>query len=100
MLMTAHKGSEKSAAFAEEILDQNPRCVAAAIFLAKTAVNNNDAEALRKYVYKLIEIAPVRSDTISIGMYYANRTGDLTVKNALEREMKALNLVYVPGTLG
>jgi O-antigen ligase len=100
MLMVAHKGSDESAAFAEKVLDQNPRCVAAVIFLAKTAVNNNDALALKKQVYRLIEIAPVRSETISIGMYYANRTGDQDVKLRLERVMKALNLIYVPGALG
>jgi hypothetical protein len=33
-------------------------------------------------------------------MYYANRAGDVKLREALERQMKTLGLVYIPGQLG
>ena len=100
LLMAENHGNDYSVAAAERELAHNPRCVAAEIFLAKTAVNLNRIPALKEHIYKLVEIAPARNDTISLGMFYANRASDLALKAHLQREMKTLGLVYIPGKLG
>lgn len=100
LLMVSNLGLESAAELAREELANNPRCVAAQIYLTKAAVNAGKVEGLKELVYRLFEIAPARTETISLGMYYANRTGDATLRGALEREMKALGLVYIPGQLG
>jgi hypothetical protein len=98
--MANNVGAESAAELAREELANNPRCVAAQIYLTKTAVNAGELEGLKELVYRLFEIAPARNETISLGMYYANRAGDATLRLALEKEMKALGLVYIPGQLG
>ena len=100
LLMASNAGIESAAELAEEELANNPRCVSAQIHLTKAAVNGGELEGLKELIYRLFEIAPARNDTISLGMYYANRAGDATLRKALEDEMKALGLVYIPGQLG
>jgi O-antigen ligase len=100
LLMASNHGAEKAAELAREELANNPRCVAAQIHLTKAAVNAGEITGLKELVYRLFEIAPARNDTISLGMYYANRAGDVELRQALEKEMKALGLVYIPGQLG
>ena len=100
LLMANNVGVERAAELAREELANNPRCVAAQIHLTKAAVNAGELDGLKELVYRLFEIAPARNETISLGMYYANRTGDATLRLALEKEMKALGLVYIPGQLG
>ena len=100
LLMAKNLGPESAQELAREELASNPRCVAAQIHLTKAAVNAGELTGLKELVYRLFEIAPARNDTISLGMYYANRTGDVTLKGALEKQMKALGLVYIPGQLG
>ena len=100
LLMANNVGVESGLELAREELANNPRCVAAQIHLTKTAVNAGELDGLKELVYRLFEIAPARNETISLGMYYANRTGDATLRLALEKEMKALGLVYIPGQLG
>ena len=100
LLMANNLGVESAADLAREELANNPRCVAAQIHLTKAAVNAGELDGLKELVYRLFEIAPARNETISLGMYYANRTGDAALRKALEDEMKALGLVYIPGQLG
>lgn len=100
LLMANNVSVESAAELAREELANNPRCVAAQIHLTKAAVNAGELDGLKELVYRLFEIAPARNETISLGMYYANRTGDATLRLALEKEMKALGLVYIPGQLG
>jgi O-antigen ligase len=100
MLMAANHGNDYSVAFAQEELKSNPRCVAAEIFLAKTAVNLDRIPALKPHIYRLLDLAPYRQDTLSIGMFYANRSGDVRVRTVVEARMKELGLVYIPGKLG
>ena len=78
----------------------NPRCVAAQTYLTQRAVDAGEVATLGPLVYRLFEIAPARSQTLSLAMYYANRSGDLVLREAVEKEMKALGLVYIPGKLG
>lgn len=100
MLIAKNVGTDKATEVAREEIANNPRCVAAQIYLTEKAVNSGEVKGLGELVYRLFEIAPARNQTISLAMYYANRVGDTTLRAALEKEMKALGLVYIPGKLG
>jgi hypothetical protein len=81
-------------------IDVHPRCVSAQIEITRTVVNSGEMDNLRQLVYRLTELAPARSETLSFAMYYANRSGDRALKESTEKAMRALGLVYVPGALG
>ena len=100
MMMAKNVGVERASEVAQEELANNPRCVAAQIYITERAVNSGDLNGLGALVYHLYEIAPARNQTISLAMYYANRAGDTKLRTALEKEMKSLGLVYIPGKLG
>lgn len=92
--------AESALQLAYEEIEAHPRCMAAQIEITKSVVNSGDLTNLRQLVYRLYELAPGRSETLSYGMFYANRAGDLVLKAELEQALKALGLVYVPGALG
>lgn len=96
-LMLEKQGNEAVLDLAADELNDNPRCVAAAIVKAKYAINTNDLPALRTYAYYLHEIAPARGKSIEIGMYYAIKAGDVALATSIQKVMKELNLIYVPG---
>jgi O-antigen ligase len=100
LLMAKNHGPEKALELADQELANNPRCVAALIHKTEKLVNAGEVDELGPLVYKLYEIAPARNQTISLAMYYANRAGDSQLRLALEKQMKALGLVYIPGQLG
>ncbi|CAN2212478.1 RfaL Lipid A core - O-antigen ligase and related enzymes [Candidatus Nanopelagicaceae bacterium] len=100
LLMAKNHGPEKALELAEQELANNPRCVAALIHKTDKLVNAGEVDELGPLIYKLYEIAPARNQTISLAMYYANRAGDTQLRLALEKQMKALGLVYIPGQLG
>jgi O-antigen ligase len=100
LLMAKNHGPEKALELADQELANNPRCVAALIHKTEKLVNAGEVDELGPLVYKLYEIAPARNQTISLAMYYANRAGDTQLRLALEKQMKALGLVYIPGQLG
>jgi O-antigen ligase len=100
MLMAKNVGVDRATQLAEEELANNPRCVAAQLYITEKAVNSGDLNGLGVQIYRLFEIAPARNQTISLAMYYANRSGDIKLRTALEKEMKSLGLVYIPGKLG
>jgi hypothetical protein len=100
MLMAKNVGVDRATEVAEQELANNPRCVAAQIYITEKAVNSGNLKGLEEKVYRLFEIAPARNQTISLAMYYANRSGDIKLRTALEKEMKSLGLVYIPGKLG
>jgi hypothetical protein len=68
--------------------------------ITRTVVDSGEMTNLAQLVYRLYELAPARSESISYGMYYANRAGDEEFRLRLEKTLKALGLVYVPGSLG
>jgi O-antigen ligase len=100
LLMTNTRGAEAGINFAKDKALQNPRCVSALIAQLRAEVNSGRVNTLKPLVYKLHQIAPARSETIALGMYYVNRTGDPYLAKILQHEMKVLGLAYVPGNLG
>jgi O-antigen ligase len=100
LLVQKSVSAESAFQLALDEIDVHPRCVSAQMEITRTVVNSGDMKNLRQLVYRLYELAPARSETISFGMYYANRAGDAVLKERLEKTMRALGLVYVPGALG
>jgi hypothetical protein len=96
-LMLQKQGDQAVIDLAEDELNDNPRCVAANIIKAQQAINSGDLTALRTYAYHLHEIAPARGKSIEIGMYYATKAGDAALAQSIQRIMRELNLIYVPG---
>lgn len=93
-------GSTEGEVLANQKLANNPRCVAALVINTRKLVDAGEVQGLKPLVYRLFELAPARSDAISFGMYYANRTGDMKLKRSIEKQMETLGLVYIPGKLG
>ena len=100
LLVQKSVSAESALQLALDEIDVHPRCVSAQIELTRAVVNSGELTNLGQLVYRLYELAPARSETISFGMYYANRTGDEEFRKTLEKTMRALGLVYVPGALG
>lgn len=100
LLMVHTRGDAAAIEFAQKKIEKSPRCAAATISLARTAANNDNLPELKIYLDRLLTIAPYRSDTLSLAMYYANRTSDSALKAVIEGEMKTLGLIYIPGRLG
>jgi O-antigen ligase len=98
--MVAESGDERAEKFAQEAVAKNARCISAELFLAKMDFSKDRISELKPHIYRLMEIAPARNETLSMGMYYANRTRDTEVATKLQRVMQALGLVYLPGKLG
>lgn len=85
---------------ANNLLETNPRCVRALTVLAKFAVDANDVQTLRPLIEKLNVVAPWRDTTLSMTMFYANRTNDANLRAEVEKRMQQLGMVYIPGQLG
>jgi hypothetical protein len=98
--MLKNNGPQAPLELANEKLKANPRCVAALIAIAQAAANSDDQETLGLYVSQLNEVAPYRSTTLSLSMFYASRTGNKEMAVALQKRMNELGLVYIPGKLG
>ena len=91
------QGIQAALDLAADELSGNPRCVAANLVKAKYAIDTGNLEMLRKYAYYLHEIAPARGKSIEIGMYYATKAGDFALAASIQKVMKELDLIYVPG---
>jgi O-antigen ligase len=100
LLVQKSVSAESAFQLALDEIDVHPRCVSAQIEITKNVVNSGEMTNLAQLVFRLYELAPARSETLSFGMYYANRAGDEAFKKTLEKAMRALGLVYIPGTLG
>ena len=96
-LLFKKQGDQAVIDLADDQLSDNPRCVAANIIKAQAAIQSGDLTTLRTFAYRLHEIAPARGKSIEIGMYYATKAGDTALALSIQRVMKELNLIYVPG---
>ena len=96
-LMLQKQGEQAVLDLAANELAGNPRCVAANIVKAQAVISSGDLDALRPYAYRLHEIAPGRGKSIEIGMFYGTQAGDSALVTAIQKLMKELNLIYVPG---
>ena len=100
LLVQKSVSAESALQLAYKELEAHPRCVSARLEITRTQINSGQMNNLREMVYALYELAPARSETLSFGMYYANRAGDVALRDSIEKAMRTLGLVYIPGTLG
>lgn len=96
-LVFKKQGNQAALDLASEELKDNPRCVAANLVMAKNAIDTGNLAELRQYAYYLHEIAPARGKSIEVGMYYASKAGDVALAASIQKIMRELNLIYVPG---
>ena len=76
-------------------LDQaatNERCVNAQITLAKLNYNKGDLAAMKKNVYLLTDIAPNRSEVLSLAGVYANKALDKELFDKVTRQYAKLGI--------
>lgn len=99
-LIATQQSPDIALKLAQDMVAINPRCARANLAITETVVNSGDLKKLGPLVYKLYREAPARSATLGFAMYYANRTNDVALKKSVEKTMKILGLVYVPGKLG
>lgn len=94
------QGLDKLKELAQVQIRENPRCVAGHLVLAQVAKAQNDLPNYKTEVYRLVEIAPARSQVLNLALEYANSYKDYKLLDQLKRVIKELNLVYVPGSAG
>ena len=99
-LIAGQKSNQEALQLALDQLAINPRCVSAEIAITRAVVNSGDITNLGPLITQLLEHAPARSESLSFGMYYANRTGNEALKKSLQARLDQLGLVYIPGNLG
>ncbi len=98
--MVKSQGIDAVYKLASDQVGANPRCVSARILLAQIYEGRGDIANLKEQIYQLVEIAPTRTEIIRMGMSYANKNSDTYLLGILEKQMRALGLIYVPGTEG
>ena len=99
-LIAGQQSNQAALQLAFDQLALNPRCVSAEIAITRAVVNSGDTTNLGPLISQLLEHAPARSESLSFGMYYANRTGNEALTKSLQARLNQLGLVYVPGKLG
>lgn len=98
--MTKNQGLDRLRALSEAQIHENPRCVAAHLVLAQVAKAQNDVPTYKREVYRLVELAPARSQVLNLALEYANVYKDYKLLDQLKQTIKELNLLYVPGSAG
>lgn len=98
--MLNSQGLDQLKVLAQTQIHENPRCVAAHLVLAQVAKAQNDLPSYKNEIYRLVEIAPARSQVLNLALEYANTYKDYKLLNRLKQIIKELNLLYVPGAAG
>ena len=83
-----NKQSEKQLIiFSQDQIKGNPYCIDAWLNLAKIAYNQGDLPVMRQVIYKLIEIAPSRGEVINLAALYANKAGDKSLDDLVDKQL-------------
>ena len=98
--MLNSQGLDQLKVLAQTQIHENPRCVAAHLVLAQVAKAQNDLPSYKNEIYRLVEIAPARSQVLNLALEYASTYKDYKLLNRLKQIIKELNLLYVPGAAG
>ena len=91
-----NQGNEALESFSKNQLKGNFRCVDAQINLAKLSYNKGDIEAMRGYVYELIELAPSRREVLTLARVYATKAGDKHLMTKVENQSGKLGIFSIP----
>lgn len=73
--------------FSQDQIKGNPYCIDAWLNLAKIAYNQGDLPVMRQVIYKLIEIAPSRGEVINLAALYANKAGDKSLDDLVNKQL-------------
>jgi O-antigen ligase len=90
------QGNEALENFSKNQLKGNFRCVDAQINLAKLSYNKGDIEAMRGYVYELIELAPSREEVLTLARVYATKAGDKHLMTKVENQSGKFGILSIP----
>jgi hypothetical protein len=86
------QGNQALEKFSLDQVASNERCVNAQITLAKLNYNKGDLPAMKKNVYLLTEIAPNRSEVLSLAGVYASKAKDKELFDKVTRQYVKLGI--------
>ena len=84
---------------ASEQIKNNERCLYAQMFMAETAIANQDWQPAKLLVNNILEIAPARREVISIAAIYALKSGDQELQKRLVSQGEFLGLINATGSV-
>ena len=85
------QGEKELIIFTQDQIKGNPYCIEAWITLAKIAYNQGDLPVMKTVIYKLIEIAPSRGEVITLAALYANKAGDNSLDDLVDKQLMKFN---------
>ena len=85
------QGEKELIIFTQDQIKENPYCIDALITLAKIAYNQGDLPVMKTVIYKLIEIAPSRGEVITLAALYANKAGDNSLDDLVDKQLMKFN---------
>ena len=86
-----NQGEKELIIFTQDQIKGNPYCIEAWITLAKIAYNQGDLPVMKTVIYKLIEIAPSRGEVITLAALYANKAGDNSLDDLVDKQLMKFN---------
>jgi hypothetical protein len=84
---------------ASEQIKNNERCLYAQMFMAETAIANQDWQPAKLLVSNILAIAPARREVISIAAVYALKSGDKELQKRLVSQGEFLGLISATGSV-
>jgi len=84
---------------ASEQIKNNERCLNAQMYMAETAIANQDWQPAKLFVNNILEIAPARREVISIAAIYALKSGDQELQKRLVSQGEFLGLINATGSV-
>ena len=85
------QGEKELIIFTQDQIKGNPYCIEAWITLAKIAYNQGDLPVMKTVIYKLIKIAPSRGEVITLAALYANKAGDNSLDDLVDKQLMKFN---------
>lgn len=82
-----------------EQIKNNERCIAAQIFLAESAIANQDWKPAKGLVNNILLLAPARREVISLAAIYAVRANDKELQKKLVAQGEFLGLISATGSV-
>ena len=97
--LAAISQQESKLQIASEQIKNNERCLNAQMFMAETAIANQDWQPAKLLVSNILEIAPARREVISIAAVYALKSGDKELQKRLVAQGEFLGLINATGSV-
>ncbi len=91
--MLQNQGSKVLDTYAQQVIDDHPRCPGPRLFLAKEAYNRNDMNAMGKQIFALEKISPSRADFLQAANFYAYKVGNEALKRQIVIQMEKIGMI-------